>query len=199
MRNEQATDGFRKGSLKRHVATLVLLEFTSATDTAPTGIVVFRVRLKNLSIGLSFQLAALIIGKDGTPFRPGTTAADPLGDYPAAPGTMQIIPMTNFTDANKGWLRPVFQDPTNVLNVNAPLPQEIPFGWNDVAETDEIEVEVVVDLDSYNASDVDGDLVVQAMVEYSGSWWDATAILFEMNQVQFAPQIKSATIGTNAL
>lgn len=196
MRGEQ-TVNYSKGSLKRHVATIRLLEFDNSIDTSPSGVVTFRIRLRNLSIGLSFQIGVLIIDNDNNPFRPGTTAADPAGSYPASPGTMQLIPVTNFPDQPKGWLRPVFQDPTNVSNVNAPLPQEIPFGWNDIAETDEVEVEVVVDLSSYDSSDVSGRLVAQAMVEYTASWWDTAAISFELAQVQFSPQIDVSTIGTH--
>jgi hypothetical protein len=190
VKNSGAGNSINHGDLKRRLPTIRLLDMDGTLDTAPTGTLTFRLLLKNLSDCLDFQIAVAIEGADGTLFEPT--------DYPALPGTMQLIPLTNFPDARKLALRPVFQDPTSVTNVNAPLPQAIPFGWNDTAETDEVILDVSIDISQYDSTDITGTLVAQAMVEYNGNWWDVEAVLAAMDQVVFGPGThKLAKIGTH--
>ena len=179
MRNDGSGDSIRRGDLKRRLPTIRLIDFDGTIDTAPDGTATFRLLLKNLSDCLVFQIAVGIVGPEGTLFQPSS--------YPVLPGTVQLTPLTNFPDSGKLAVRPVFQDPTSVTNVNAPLPQAIPFGWNDNAETDEVQIDISVPLASYDSTDISGQLVCQAMVEYAGAWWDVDAIHAALNQVVFGP------------
>ncbi len=190
MRNDGSGDSIRRGDLKRRLPTIRLLDLDGTTDTSPSGTRTFRLLLKNLSDCLVFQIAVGIVGPEGTLFQPSS--------YPVLPGTVQLTPLTNFPDSGKLALREVFQDPTSVTNVDAPLPQEIPFGWNDNAETDEVQIDISIPMLGYNASTITGQLVAQAMVEYAGAWWDVDAIHAALNQVVFGPGTGTLeTIGTN--
>lgn len=196
-RNSQGTDGFRHGSLKRHVNTVRLVQFDDTSVANVTGDARFTLLLKNLNDSLNFQVSVAIYNDDNTPFKPDDGTASETGDYPLAPGVVQLVPVTNYPDAPKTWLRPVFQNPANVLNENDPLPQDIPFGWNDAAETDEVEVVVVIPRSSYAGTGIKGALVAQAMVEYNGQWWDVDAISNMLSQVQFSlVSDNKETIGT---
>jgi hypothetical protein len=87
--------------------------------------------------------------------------------------------------------RPVFQDPTNGTNTNAPQPQALPFSWNFPGECDEAVVVLSFDSAAWDGFDFQGadevQIVLQVMVEYNGQWWDADAFKLAMGQVQVTP------------
>jgi len=118
--------------------------------------------------------------------------------YPVTPGTMQLTPIVKNPEIPRLYLREVFQDRTVLTNIDAPLPQEIPFGWSFEPEgADEVRVDVNIPTDAWDAEDVDGTLVGVVTIAYTGNWQDPNAVVLALGRVRIAPTGNSlAIIGT---
>lgn len=187
----QGADGFKQGNLKRQLETIPLFPLNAAFASPSgegTNFITKRIWLRGLQGNLKLLIACGVSDPDNhssTPY-----------PYPATPGTMQLYPTTKFGDASKILLRPVFQDPTNVLNVNAPLPQQIPFGWEgSFTETDEVMIEVIVNTFAWLGTNLTGTICVQVTVEYNGAWWDVDAFQYALGNVQLTGD-EATIIGT---
>jgi hypothetical protein len=171
------TTGVQGGSLKRKLETIVIARLSSSEGTTLAGVTTFRLLLKNLFGVLNLHIACGLDPADsGNVIRP---AAIPVNGA----GTMQLTPINNFPDAKKVYLRPVFQDPAGVSTENHPLPENIPFGWEDATEADEVEIEVILSPDGWAGTGLNANIDVQVTVEYNGEWWDQKAIQFALSQV----------------
>ncbi len=187
--NQQGTEGFKAGNLKRQLETIpiAMLDATVSGDDEASDLTQ-RLWLTGLNGNLKVMIACGVQSDEfsSMPF-----------PYVADPGTIQLYPCTKFPDSQKVFLRPVFQDPTNVLNVNAPLPQQIPYGWEaQFTEADQVMIEVIIHAAQWATQNVTGNIVVQVTVEYNGAWWDVDAIEYVMGQVQLNGSAEFPTIGT---
>jgi len=184
---EGGSNTFKIGSLKRRLPAVVLGIFRS-DETSNIGTVSQQIILKNLNGSLKIQIMAAWASIDGdTPVTPD--------DIPAGIATMQLTPVVLTPNAGKIFGRPVFQDPTASPNSNTPLPQDLPFGWEFSTEADEVYIDIEMDTDAFNGTQLNGQLVVAATVEYNGSWWSIDAIKFAISQVQLTG-CQAAIIGT---
>lgn len=173
---EGGTDTFKVGSLKRRLPAIILATLDSS-QSSDHGVVDQQIVLKNLSGTLKVQIAASFTSVDGlTPISPDLV--------PAGAATLQLTPAVLTPNGGKIFLRPVFQDPTASPNSNNPLPQDLPFGWEFTTEADEVYISVSMDNDLFGGSNLDGQIVVAATVEYNGSWWSTEAIKYAISQVQ---------------
>lgn len=179
--SEGGTHGVLIGALKRRLKTITIARLSTSEGTTLGVSANSRLLLKNLNGVLNVQLAVGVLSVSGSPLRPS--------QYPAAGtafGTVQLTPINNFPDGNqKIYLRPVFQDPAQPQQENHPLPQDIPFGWEFETRADEVEIDVLLTADGWQSSGINGNIVVQATVEYNGSWWDQQAISYALGQVDF--------------
>lgn len=170
------TNSYKVGSLKRRLDPVIVANLSSAfvSDVlTPTQ----RLVLKGLSGDLNVHIAAAPVGlTDSTPILPSAIAA--------GFATMQLTPVIVCGNQAKIYLRPVFQNPFAAApNSNNPLPQDLPFGWEFSTEADEVYIDIAFN-DSLVPSNANGNVVVQATVEYNGQWWDTKAIQAALGQVQ---------------
>ena len=173
----QGTAGWKEGNLRRYLQSVAIFQLDPTTG--PEGGNTQRLWLTGLSAVLKVQIACGMIpagdGGNNTPFA-----------WPAGGGTLQLYPCTKFPDVGQRhvFLRPVFQDPTNVTNTNAPLAQELPFGWEGAFTlADDVLIEVILNQGNWSGSALAGSIVVQVVVEYNGAWWDIAAIEKAMGKV----------------
>lgn len=176
---EGSANSIKTGNLKRRLPAVVLAVLDPNTSGAVEGTADFRVQLKNLSGDLNVHVMAGF----GSPNSQGTIEA---GAVAAGAAVMQLTPTQLTPNAGRVFLRPVFQDPTAAQNENHPLPQDLPFGWEFTTEADEVYIDITVDL--VLIADVideplDGLLVVEAIVEYNGQWWDIKAAEMAISRV----------------
>lgn len=187
----QGTEGFKRGNLKRQLESIPIALFSSAIPgNAEAGSITQRIWLTGLNGNLKVIVACGMQSEkfSSTPF-----------PWPSGGGTLQLYPVTKFGDALKIFLRPVFQNPASVTNVNAPLPQELPYGWEGpFTEVDQVMIEVVIQAGQWVGLNLNGTLTVQVAVEYNGAWWDIDAIEYVMGQVQLNGAVQYPTIGTGA-
>jgi hypothetical protein len=173
---EGGSNTFKVGSLKRRLPAVVLATLDSQ-QASDLGIVAQQIVLKGLSGTLKIQIMAAFSSVDGlTPISPDLV--------PAGAATIQLTPAVLTPNAGKIFGRPVFQDPTASPNVNTPLPQDLPFGWEFTTEADEVYIDVEIDNTLLDGSKLTGQIVVAATVEYNGSWWSIEAIRYAISQVQ---------------
>lgn len=186
-------DAFKRGSLKRRLDTVRLLALSSAVEGNPeSNPIPFKLQLTGLTGQLMFNISAGVIRSNGNKLY--------AEDYPADPGTIQLVPNTNFPDADKLFLRPVFQNPASVLNVNDALAQDIPFGWeNFTTQADEVEIRVAFNQASWVETNVNGQLVVQVSIEWNGNWWAADAVERAISRVKLSPHAINQTVGTEVI
>jgi hypothetical protein len=173
----QGTEGWKEGNLRRYLQSVALFELDPTTT--PGENVTRELWLTGLSGNLKLQISVGMIreGDDGnsTPYV-----------WPADGGTVQLYPTTKFPDVGQRrvFLRPVFQDPTDVTNTNEPLPQELPFGWEGAfTMADDVMIEVTLNAAAFASTALTGQVVVQVVVEYNGAWWDIAAISRAMGKV----------------
>jgi hypothetical protein len=160
------TQGIAIGELKRRLPRVTpFLIKSSVIGTETTTILTKRLLLSGLTGNLKVLVAA------GSPNHEASW-------FPALAGTMQLIPATKYRDQDyPTFLRPVFQDPTATFGTNAPVPQNIPFGWQfESEESDLVYIDVVIDAAQWFNSEKDGEIVVNVTIEYDGSWWDTDTI-----------------------
>lgn len=192
MAEQGGTTGFEYGNLKRQLADVTLFYIKSSVP-AGGGETTYQnsVRLKGLSGVLKLGVAATYVDNKSN----NQQLPAPL------PGAVcQIVPINKTTMANAGWLRPVFQDPTVTDNSNAPLPAQLPVGWEGSFTTaTDMEVQVSITDNAFINTGLDGRIVVQITVEYDGKWWDIQAIERAIGQCRFAGDASEAiTIGSQA-
>lgn len=182
MRNTQegGTTAVLVGSLKRRLKSLPIVHLSSTSAETPidTPTATGRFLLKNLNGDLNVHVALGVVPTEGMPLRPS--------GYPAAgtlAATLQLTPINNFPDGVKMYLRPVFQNPALPQQENHPLAQEIPFGWEFQTEADEVEIEVLITVAPWLATNINGNICIQVTVEYNGQWWDVEAVNYALSQV----------------
>jgi hypothetical protein len=176
---EFSNDAYKHGDLKRRLTTTTLAMLTNdGVNIVPAaGVEVFRRVVKNLNRGISLHIACGVAAND--PTVPVEAAV-----YPPGALTMQLTPVTVFGDANKLFLRPVFQDPTSTVNQNLPQPQDLPFGWEGETLGDEVYIDISVNKPLLLGMNVFGRLLLEVTVEYSGSWPFPEAVKYMLSQVQ---------------
>lgn len=173
---EGSSNSIKHGDLKRRLPVVVLANLSSATTGATSGTATFRLQLKNLSGDLNVHVFAGF----ASPNSQGTIEA---GAITAGAATMQLTPTQLTPNAGRVFLRPVFQDPTAAQNENHPLAQDLPFGWEFQTEADEVYIDITVNLVTIAVGALDGLLVVDAVVEYNGEWWDIKAAELAISSV----------------
>jgi hypothetical protein len=184
---EGGSDAWKNGSLRRYLKPVNLAKVSS--DASTNTATVFGLTLQGLSDVLTCHIAVGIAGPDGEPVLPA--------DYPATPGTMQLIPVVKNPEIPRLYLREVFQDPTSVTNVDAPLPQAIPFGWSFEPEgADEVRIEITIPVNAYTGSEIVGTLVCAVTVSYSGDWQDTEAVTRALGAVRLMGEPDQITIGS---
>lgn len=184
-----SADSIKVGNLKRRLPTIRIAHYAPEVASG-TGIITMT--------GLLKGLAGLLNGFIGVGAMDDTIDVTDTTNFPAGWCTVQFVPMTFFPDGKKVPLRPVFQDPAAASpHQNNPLPQDAPFGYNFPAEIDEIKIIIKIDTSKFGASSFD--LVLQAMVEFNGAWWDAKAAELAIGQVQLiGPSGDIKIVGTGA-
>ncbi len=168
---EGSATSIKHGLLKRRLPAVEIAYLDPNISGAVEGTMDFRLQLKNLSGNLNVHIYAGFATPDS---QGGIEAAD----VTAGAATIQLTPTELTPNNGRVFLRPVFQDPTAAQNENHPLPQDLPFGWEFTTESDEVYIDIVVDL--VTIADVideplEGNLVVGAVVEYNGEWWNIDA------------------------
>jgi hypothetical protein len=189
---EGSSNSIKRGDLKRRLPVVVLAVLDGGTTGATSGTVTFRVQLKNLSGDLNVHVLAGF----GSPNSQGTIEAAAI---PAGAATMQLTPTQLTPNAGRVFLRPVFQDPTAAQNENHPLPQDLPFGWEFTTEADEVYIDIAVNLVTIAAITpipISGQIIVEAIVEYNGEWWDIKAAELAISSVILQGIGAPLTIGT---
>jgi hypothetical protein len=176
---EFSQQGYKRGNLKRRLptVTVALVQNDNALGEVSSGTVKFRHVLKNIFGGLSINLSVGLVGLDVT--TPVEAAAMPAGAI-----TWQGTPVNVFGDAPPMFLRPIFQDPTATDNGNHPLPQDAPFGWEFETVGDDLYIDITVNATLLVGMNIKGRLVIQAAVEYTGSWPFPEAVVYQLNMVQ---------------
>ncbi len=172
-----------KGILRRNFKRLPLFLWGTGTPTAAT--IVQSLIVNNLSKNLSCFVNVGAV-KPGANADFGVTRG-----YLATPGTLQITPITN-GDGNDQyvWGNPVFTSP----NFTGPL--TIPNGWEFATSAPIVQVDVSVDTTKWAAANA-GDLIVMDFaVEFSGAWWDPTAIAEMLNRVSLQGPNQLSVIGS---
>lgn len=171
------TRGPLKGNLKRRLVSATIATISPGEN--PGGSKTVTAVIEGLSSVLTvfMGVGAFTIDTDGN------TYPLPAALWPAAPGSVQMTPQTNFPDRGKIPFRPVFQDPTAIDNANHPLPMVLPFSWNFPGESDEGVIEIILNIAAWAASGKVAAIVLQCMVEYTGAWWDYTAVQQALGQV----------------
>lgn len=185
------SDSFKRGSLKRRLPTIRLAQLSSGASGNPEAQpVTYKLRLVGLTGQLNVSINAGVVSANDT----DTIYAE---DYPALPGTVQLVPNTNFPDSRKMYLRPVFQDPTSLTNIDAQLPQELPYGWEDYStQADEVEIRVTFNPGAWFDGQLNGYLQVQVTIEWNGNWWDAEAVERAIARVKVSPFEMTDVFGT---
>ncbi len=183
MNEAGGTHGVRTGNLKRRLVSATLAR-TSLSAEPGVGDRTFTAVVRGLAGVLDVW-----IGVGGYQVDDDTNGNGlPAALWPAAAGTIQITPQSNFPDRPKIPFRPVFQNPTSLTpHSNDPLPQQLPYSYNMPGECDEAIVTVVLAQAAWVGSGL-GDVRIdlQVMVEYNGAWWDAEAIELALGQVQLS-------------
>lgn len=189
---EGGSDSWKGGELQRHLKPIRLAQLSTALtgNSAET----FRVQVLGLCDQLTVHVAVGVVTGNAN------NNQDPVlpSDYPATPGTMQLTPVVNNQEVPKLYLREVFQDPTIVTNIDAPLPQEIPFGWSFEPEgADEVRVDISIPANAWTGTDIIGTLVCVVTVSYTGNWQDPRAVELALGRVRISPTANGLpTIGT---
>ncbi len=192
--SEGGSDSWKGGELQRHLKPVRLGQLS----TALTGNVAqtYRVQVQGLCDQLTVHIAVGVVTANAN------NNQDPVlpSDYPATPGTMQLTPVVNNPEIPRLYLREVFQDPTILTNIDAPLPQEIPFGWSFEPEgADEVRVDVSIPSNAWSGTDVTGTLVCVVTVSYTGAWTDPRAATLALGRVRINPTGNNlGTIGTGS-
>ncbi len=190
MKEMGGTRGVFSGNLKRRLLSANIMQFSPGE--AGSGEATATLLLSGLC-----NLVDVWIGIGGYQI---TTEGNQIplmpADWPAGAGTVQLLPQSAFPGAPKLVFREVFQDPTAVTNANFPQPEALPFAWNMPGECDEGIIQVVLDRDAWQGSGLSGGVIVQAMVEYFGPWWDAEAYRLAMGQVTLSPPPKPLVFTT---
>ncbi len=187
----QGTEGWKNGNLRRYLPSVAVFTLDSTTAQS-ADVQTRRLWLTGLSANLRVQVSCGAIRNDDG----GNN--DPFV-WPAGGGSMQIYPVTKFPDIGQRriFLRPVFQDPTNTTNTNAPLAQELPFGWEgEFTLGDDLMIEVSLDGAIFFNTQIDGQVIVQVAVEYNGAWWDIEAISKAMGKVNLQGVSMAQNFGT---
>lgn len=173
---EGGSNSFKAGSLKRRLPAVTVARLDSSME-GNTDTIVQRAILKNLNGDLNIQLVAAFGGPaDGQPITPDLIAA--------GAATMQLTPVVDSPNAGKIYLRPVFQDPSANQNENHPLPQDLPFGWEFQTEADEVYIDITMSNVLFSTTNLEGQILLQATVEYNGAWQNIEAIRYAISQVQ---------------
>lgn len=182
------SDSFKDGNLTRHIATVSLAILNSTLSTSAALAIILKVQ--GLTQALTLHVCVAAVGPEGAPIKPE--------DYPAAPGTWQMLPIVKAPDSPRIYLREVFQDPTATDNKNNPLPQDIPFGWSFEPEgAQEAEIDVVIPVNGYAATDLNGKLVCNVVAMYTANWMTPEAFEFAVSKVRVIGAPDSlVTIGT---
>jgi hypothetical protein len=185
----QGTEGWKEGNLRRYLQSVAIFQLHPENGGIDA---VSRLWLTGLSGNLKVQISCGMLpagdGSNNTPFA-----------WPPGGGNIQLYPCTKFPDVGQRhvFLRPVFQDPTNVTNTNAPLPQELPFGWEGAFTlADDVMIEVNMVATNFAGTALTGSVVVQVVVEYNGAWWDIAAIARAMGKVNLTGAGNPAPFGT---
>lgn len=101
--------------------------------------------------------------------------------YPALPGTLQITPITKGDGNDVDLLgNPIFSSP----NFTGPL--TIPNGWEFATMVPKARVDVVFNPTPWPTGFV-GLVVLDIMAEYTGRWWDPTAVAQLLNKIVLIP------------
>lgn len=179
---KEGAEGFKIGNLRRELDTVAIANITGANLGAGTRTV--SLDLSHLSGQLKLSIS---VGFDA-----GTNK---LVAIPATGATFQITPYNQFKDGYKVYGRPVFQDPTNTTNTNAPQPQQVPFSWEgSFTMASGAQIDVTFNLANWGAAPL-GTIVVQVALEYDGHWWDVQAIEYALSQ-PILQQKDPITVGT---
>lgn len=174
---EGGPNSFKVGSLKRRLPIVTIAQLSTTDETGPTTAQTIRLLLKNLNADLKCHIMASVVSNQGNvPIRPS--------DVPTNGATIQLTPKAILGDSYPVFLRPVFQDPTLAQNENHPLAQDIPFGWEFTTNTDEVEIEIIVDPVLWEGLDLTGKILISADIQYDGQWWDTKAVQYAIGQVQ---------------
>jgi len=169
---EGGSDSWKDGQLQRILKPVRLVNFVAAGGDAAD--ITQRLKLQGLTNAITVHIALAIVGPPNSP---------PVmpEDYPATPGSFQLIPVVTPPECPRLYLRPVFQDPTKTTNTNVPQAQDIPFGWSfDPEGANEVEIEVDITASSYVGTDIIGTLICVATVMYTVSWQDPKAYSYNM-------------------
>lgn len=187
---QQGTEGYKRGNLKRQLESIPIATISSAVAGDVEGQnITKQLWLTGLNGNLKVLVACGIQSQQFT--------SQPFPWPSGGGGTLQLYPVTKFGDALKVFLRPVFQDPASVDNNNAPLPEQLPFGWEGAfTEVDQVMIEVVVQVGNWAGTTLNGVITVQVTVEYNGAWWDIDAISYVMGQVQLQGIQETIVIGS---
>lgn len=174
---EGGSDSWKHGDLRRYLKPVRLANISSGSSSSVAQ--TFRVQLQGLSDVLTAHVAVGIVTANTA------NNQDPIlpSAYPATPGTMQLTPVVKSPEVPRLYVREVFQDPTVVTNIDAPLPQEIPFGWSFEPEgADEVRIDVVIPQNAYAGTSIDGVLVCLVTISYTGDWQDTQAVSLALSR-----------------
>jgi hypothetical protein len=153
------TTSWKIGVKKRHLDPVILANISSIG--ADNGAANYALKLRGLSADLAVLVAVGVSGGLADPIYPV--------NYPAVPGTMQVLPKTSFAGYPL-FLREVFQDPTATNNNNNALAQKLPYGWSFFPNgVDEAQINISIPAGAYATSGLTGVLVCQVVIEYVGA------------------------------
>jgi hypothetical protein len=185
--NNPGTDGLLDGELRRYLEPTVLVTFSKTATSFQNGPQTFRVWLRGLSSSLILHIGVGV-------------SSQQQPTYPATPGTVQLTPTMNHERKSDRplWLRPVFQDPSASPVNNAPLPVNIPQGWETYSTSaDSVAIDVSMDTTQYATALIEGALQVQVTVEYNGQWQDAHTVRKVLQRVTLQASNLGAIQNTN--
>lgn len=174
-----SNEGYKIGDLKRRlpIATVAVMQTAATNGAVQTGIFTYRLLVKNLSRGLSVHIAAGVVGNDTS------TIINPAS-IPAGAATMQLTPTNVFADRPPLLLRPIFQNPAIANNANNALPQDLPFGWEFETVSDQVYVDITFNAALFVLTFLNGTLVIEVGIEYTGDWPFPEAPKYQLSQVQ---------------
>lgn len=180
---QEGVKSFRVGSLIRKLKPIIIATIDNGQLASNVVTIDEFVTLKNLSPDLNVHVACVFEPLPGTDIYPDRTVE---AAFPAAPGTMQLYPVTHYPECERAILRAVFQDPTQTIldNGNHPLPAMLPIGWEGSTSADEIDINVKITTANWAGTNYSGRVVVQASVAYDGAWQDIKAVEYALGQVQ---------------
>jgi hypothetical protein len=172
---------------KRKLPASTVFRLVTSEVENPAGPIVKRMRLKGISSLLNISIAAGLQGPEGS----GSSVI-----YPAAPGTLNVIPFVNPPDVRA----PLLLKPLSLVPQDLPHAFSIASGfvanggpfplagqWG-TCVCDGADIEVSVDPADYVGTGLNAVIVVVCAAEYNGSWWDIETVeqllsRFEMDSV----------------